>query len=775
MNTQSDRSLSSPQDQKTVRPVALVIALVMMALLLVVAVRRQQPPAPKGVDAPADQFSAGRVQVLLKEILAEGGPHWTGSEQNQGVRQRIISVFERLGYDVDVQEKMVCRHFAGSYTGCAEVQNIITRLPGQEAGPALMLAAHYDSVPAGSGAADDGMAVAGILEMARILKEQGPQRNPIVFLITDAEELGLLGAEGFVSDHPWAQDVSVVLNQETRGNSGRSFMFETSEDNGWLVNAYASSVPQPASSSLHYEIYRLLPNDTDLTIFRDGGIAGLNFAFIGRVAHYHTPLDNIENLNLGSVQHQGESVLAVAQELAGIDLSNPPYGNAAWTDLLGFTVVRWPASWTIPLAVLALLLLLVVAIRLIRHDALTVGDLFLGVLAAFLCLLAAMLAGLLLILIVSLVSGSSAPYYAYPLPIRIAVWAAALLFGGLIATAVARRCGVWGFAVGDWLLWALLALILAILLPGAAIMLLLPTFFAVVLFAVVAFSHLSNSAPAREVTFIAAALGAGAIWLYLSLVFESAVGFAMSPAITLGLGLVAGTLAPLFALPQGRTRVRRWMLIATGVTVILATGIAMLVPPFSASAPQQVALVHFDDRDRGTASMAVSSWPGDPPEQMRDRFAADPVAVFPWIGEPVVVAGVQPSTAPAPDLEVISDDLVSGERIVTAQLRSIRGADSINLHVPVDSLASIVLAGYDFLISPDGSSNGYYTLQCHGAACDGLVLELHLIGETPMKVLITDTTYGLPPSEETLIQSRPITAVPAHQGDQMIIMSRVEL
>jgi hypothetical protein len=746
----------------------------MMALLLVVAVSRQQPPPPKGVDAPADQFSAGRVLVLLKEILAEGSPHWTGSLQNQVVGQRIISVFERLGYDVDVQEKLVCQHFAGSYTGCADVRNIITRLPGLEAGPALMLAAHYDSVPAGPGAADDGMAVAGILEMARILKEQGPHRNPIVFLITDAEELGLLGAEGFVSDHPLAQDVSVVLNQETRGNSGRSFMFETSDENGWLVNAYASAVPRPASSSLHYEIYRLLPNDTDLTVFRNGGFAGLNFAFIDRVAHYHTPLDNFENLNLGSVQHQGESVLAVAQELSGIDLSSPPPGNGAWTDLLGFVVVRWPASWTLPLAILALFLLLAVAIRLIRYDALTVGSLLLGVLAAFLCLLAAILAGLLLVFIVSLVTGSAAPYYAYPLPIRISVWAAALLFGGLIATAAARRCGVWGLAVGEWLLWALLALLLSIFLPGAAIMLLLPTFFAVVLFAVVAFSRLSDSALAREVTFIAAALGAGVIWLYLSLVFESAVGFAMSPAITLGLGLAAGTLAPLFALPQGQTRVRRWLLIATTAIVILATGIAMLVPPFSASAPQQVSLVHFDDRDRGTTFLAVNSWPGAVPEQMRDHFDADPAAVFPWIGEPVVVAGAQSTMAPVPELQIISNELVSGERIVKAQLRSIRGADSIGLHVPVDSMASIVLAGYTFPVSPDNSSNGYYTLQCHGAACDGLTLELHLVGESPIEVLIADTSYSLPPSGETIMQARPITAVPAHQGDQMVIMSRME-
>ena len=149
---------SSHHDQKTVRPVALVIALVIIALLLIMVVLRQQPPAPKGVDSPSDQFSAGRVQVLLKEILAEGGPHWTGSEQNDRVRQRIVSAFESLGYEVDVQETVVCRSKAGGAAAmCAEVQNIITRLPGREAGPALMLTAHYDSVPAAPGVAGDGI------------------------------------------------------------------------------------------------------------------------------------------------------------------------------------------------------------------------------------------------------------------------------------------------------------------------------------------------------------------------------------------------------------------------------------------------------------------------------------------------------------------------------------------------------------------------------------------------------------------------------------------
>ena len=774
MNTPSNKTFSMLEDQKTVRPVALVMALALMALLLIVVVLRQQPPAPKGVDAPSDQFSAGRVMVLLKEILSEGGPHVTGSVQNDRVRQRIVAAFESLGYEVEVQKTMRC-HSEDAYTNCAEVQNIITRLPGREAGPALMLTAHYDSVAATPGAADDGQAFASLLEIARILKEEGPHRNPIVFLITDAEEQWkCLGAQGFVAEHPWARDVAVVLNQDVRGTSGQSLMFETSPENAWLVDAYVSAVPRPASSSLHYEIYRLLPNNSDLTIFRAGGMAGMNFAFIDSPAQYHTPLDNFENLNLGSVQHQGESVLAVARELAGIDLSSPPPGNAAWTDVLGLTVVRWPASWTIPLAILTLLLYLGVAVRLIRRHALTVKGLLLGLLASFLCLLAAILLGLGLVWIVSLVAGQPIPVYAYPLPMRLAVWAAALLAGGLIATAFVRRSGVWGLAMGAWLMWALLALVLSIVLPGAAIMLLLPAITAGVLFAGVAFSRLSESALTREAALIGAALGAGVIWLPLALVFEVAVGFVMSPAITLGLGLIAGTLAPLFAHPQGQTRVRRGLLIATAATVILAAGIAMLVPPHSASAPQWVNLLHFDDRDRGTAYWTAASMGGALPEALSGRFTADPVALYGF--EPLPAASAQPTSASAPDLQVISEELVSGERVVTAELRSPRGADWVILLVPVESLGSIVVGDYTMMpVGSDHTWNGYYAFTCYGRVCDGLVVQLHLRVETPVEVLVLDYTGGLPPGGESLIQARPPWAAPFHIGDLTIIMARVDL
>ena len=50
--------------------------------------------------------------------------------------------------------------------------------------------AHYDSVPFGPGAADDGAGVVTLLETARALKAGPPLKNDVIFLFTDGEEAG---------------------------------------------------------------------------------------------------------------------------------------------------------------------------------------------------------------------------------------------------------------------------------------------------------------------------------------------------------------------------------------------------------------------------------------------------------------------------------------------------------------------------------------------------------------------------------------------------------
>jgi len=755
------------------------MALVLMAWLLVVVLIRQQPPDPKGLDAPPEQFSAGRALAILEEMQSDGVPHSAGSEASERVQARIVTALQEAGYEAEIHETVACRRWSGAYAGCAPVRNIVARLDGQKDGPALMLMAHHDSVRAGPGAADDSSSVAEIIEIARALREQGPYRNPIVFLMNDAEELGLLGAQGFVDDHPWATDVAVVINMESRGTRGLSYMFETSTDNAWLIDAYASAVRRPASSSLHYEVYRIMPNNTDLTVTRETGMAGLNFAFIDRGSHYHTPLDRLENLDPRSAQHQGESVLALAQELADADLSAPPPGDAAWTDLLGFVVVHWPAAWTVPLSFTGLILLLVAGVVVIRRTGLGVGGLLLGLLAAFLTLVFTIVLGLGLTWLISQVAGESSPWTAYPLATRVAVWAGALLCAGLASGALARRAGAWGLALGAWLLWALLAVVLSFLLPGLSILFLLPVFVAGILFASVAFTPLVRSRAAREVAFVVPALAGGALWLPLAFGFESAVGFDLSPAITLAVGLTVTGLVPFFALPRGR-RLGGGVTIAAASVVVVAAIVAMLLPPYSASDPQRVNLYHFEDRDAGTAHWVGNALLGTMPESLTSRFDPEPVALLPWQPGSYLVADALTTGAPAPGLEVLSEAKEAGQRVVQVQLSSSRGADGIALHVPVDALAggdlpAVRVGGYSFDLEPEEAVQGYYSLDCFGRECDGLVVELRLAGEAPVQVLVVDSTSGLPAGGEDWLQARPDTAVPRNEGDLTLLLKRVDL
>ncbi len=259
--------------------------LLVLAAILFLSFEGVQPPAPKPANAPATDFSAGRAREILNRLIGDGVPHPTGSAQNDVVRLRVLDEFSSAGYVPTVQTGFVCDELGD----CGTVQNVLARLDGSQPGPAVLLAAHYDSVPAGPGAFDDGAGVATVLEIARIFKSFPQPRHSIIFLVDDGEEAGLLGARVFVNQHPWAKEVRAVVNVDSRGTSGPSLMFETGDANAWAVRLYAQRAPRPATSSVFYTAYKQIPNDTDFTVFKAAGYQGLNFANIADVVHYHTP------------------------------------------------------------------------------------------------------------------------------------------------------------------------------------------------------------------------------------------------------------------------------------------------------------------------------------------------------------------------------------------------------------------------------------------------------------------------------------------------------
>jgi Zn-dependent M28 family amino/carboxypeptidase len=220
----------------------------------------------------------------------------------------------------EVQETTVATDLWGVPYRVAKVENILVRLKGTGQGKAVLLAGHYDSVSTGPGAGDNAVAVAALLETLRALKAGEPLKNDVIFLFTDGEEAGLLGAKAFVEEHPWAKDVGIALNFDARGTTGPSYMFQTSDQNGWLIHEFAKAAPHPISNSLANEIYRLLPNDTDMTVFNKAGFHGLNFAYIDGSTKYHTMQDSYANVDERSLQHHGSYALALEQSRsAGVE------------------------------------------------------------------------------------------------------------------------------------------------------------------------------------------------------------------------------------------------------------------------------------------------------------------------------------------------------------------------------------------------------------------------------------------------------------------------
>ncbi|MGE5199328.1 MAG: M20/M25/M40 family metallo-hydrolase, partial [Rhodospirillaceae bacterium] len=353
-----------------------VISAVFVAGLGAASILLGGPPAPVPSSAPPSAFSAGRAMAHVEQIAQR--PHPVGSADHARVIDYLVSALEQIGLKAERQPAVARR---GTTTvRMARLENIAARIAGTGSTGAVLLASHYDSVPAAPGAADAGSGVAAILEAARAFRTGPPPRNDIILLFTDGEELGLLGARAFVEQHPWAKDVRMTLNFEARGTSGPSWMFETSAQNGAVVAEWASLVPKPAGSSLTGEIYQRLPNDTDFTEFKRLKTAGLNFAFVGDVERYHTPGDDVAALDRGSLQHHGEAALRLMRQFASMDL-----GELQARDAVYFTVplpgvaVRYSSVWALPLATAAALMFVAGVVRARRRREASIGGIILAV------------------------------------------------------------------------------------------------------------------------------------------------------------------------------------------------------------------------------------------------------------------------------------------------------------------------------------------------------------------------------------------------------------
>jgi hypothetical protein len=266
--------------------------------------------------SPSSGFSVANARAHVQMLGGTIGIRPVGTDANRLARGYVVDQLRRSGFQVHIQEADAVRPAFGQ---TVRVSNVVGVLPGVSR-DAIALVSHYDSTPDGPGAADDGLGVAVCLEAGRAFASRPPRRHTLVVALTDAEEVGLMGAVALVQDAGW-QQVRAYLNFEAVGTSGPSALFETGPGNTWLVKEWASRARRPFGGSFAIEIYKRLNNDTDFTVLKRSGAPGLNFAPIGNSYAYHTRLDTPERIPDDTIRSTGDTAVRICDALDGQDLA----------------------------------------------------------------------------------------------------------------------------------------------------------------------------------------------------------------------------------------------------------------------------------------------------------------------------------------------------------------------------------------------------------------------------------------------------------------------
>ena len=749
-----------------------VRALAVLLLAFAAMCFRTAPPAPRAVDAPPSEFSAARALEVLGTLAGDGVPHPLGSEANARVRARIVERLQGLGYSPAVQTTFACHEPAQT---CGTVHNVVAVRPGRLTQRPVVLAAHYDSVAAGPGASDDAVGVAAVLEAARALTTGPAHRHSIVFLLTDGEEAGLLGASGFVRDHPLGRDVGAVVNLEARGTSGPSVMFETSRDNAWLVRLLARSLSRPIASSLFYPVYERLPNDTDLTVFKQAGLPGVNFAFIGTLPHYHTPLDSVANASLSSVQHHGDNALAIVRALADADLERRPPGNAVFFDVLGFGIVRWPVAWTMPIAAIAFVLVLVAAIALHRRQRVSIWRAVLGLVAWALMIAAA--GGGTWGLLRWLTSLGLWPGGATTAPraSTLAFWLVAVALVTVLAAIAGRWTRPTGAWAGCWIAWSIAGIAAAATFPEASYLLIVPALVAGIAGTASLVRRETATSGVGAIAAIPPMATAAVIVMPSAWMLFDALGPPALPVAGTAIGLVATGLAPVLTGPGAR----RWLMplgaLACGGALAAYAAAALA---FSVDRPERMSVTFLQETGpEARARWVVSPQSGVLPEGLRRAapFGATRESPFAWSTATGYVAGAEPVDAPPPALDLLTQERRDGRRYVRARARSARGAPVLLLRLPSDRVVSLRLGGRELSRPARDRMPPRRAYAVHAVPPEGIEIELVIDGEPPIEGYLIDRSYGLPGAGQPLLQARPAAAAPFATGDTTSIAIRVTI
>jgi len=739
-----------------------LLSFLFIFVIAIVALSNLVPPTVVPASAPATDFSAEHAIEHLKVIARV--PHPTGSIANARVRDYLVEQLKQEGLEPQIQRTGVAslmEVFPGPY-GAGTVENILARLKGSESTGGVLLMAHYDSVAPAPGATDDGSGVVTLLETLRALSSGTPPRNDVVIVFTDGEELGTVGVQGFVDEHPWAKEISVALNLDAGGSCGPASISETKHVHEWLVREIVKAVPHPLTASLD-----LFPRFAGLDSTElDSAIPTLEGGYSGCRTAYHTRMDNLQNLDPRSIQDEGNYTLAVARDLADLDLKRPRVERRlVYFSFFGRLII-YPMTWVLPLMIITLALLIGVLLLAFRRGRLSGRGLGLSLLlwpaaAATASGAVAFLWWVLQALHLvntSFESAYNAQTYA------LGFLALTLAGTSSLYVTIRRKANATELAIGAFLLCMALLLLTYFFAPGTSFLLMWPLLFALLPLGVGFVLDRPDSKLLKLVLLICAGVP---VFLFTLLIADFAI---LEPGLMQTMVSLSIFTVVLLALLAGQLEVmtarRKWLLPgACAVLSLSFIAFGALHSGYDAQHPRPDTIAYWLNADTGKGSwISLDERPdGWTSQFLTGRIEREKVDIFVAPGgESVLKTDAPPLELPAPEIVTLDDSVSGNERILRLRLTSLRHADMLWVALDRVTVLRATIGGKKLpskMVEPNDRLWGFYYAV---PPPDGIELDIVVGFADAPRLTLTDQTNGLPDIPGLHIKPRTEDQMPLH-------------
>ena len=747
----------------------LLLVLIVAGLLAAMAGTRwlTQPPPLRAENAPG-QFDASRAKARLARVIGSSPAHPADSASSDGVRARLVAELRAAGLQPRVDDRFACNKLHKQRgVSCARVRNVLVTIGRQDSSaPHVLVNSHYDSVPVGPGASDAGLGVAAMIEAAVLLRDR-PLVRPVTFLFNEGEELGLVGARAFLEGNPLSRRIDALINLEARGTTGPVNMFETSVPNAAAVRLFARSVEHPVANSLAVSAYRLIPNYTDVNTFvEERDWLFLNFAPIGNETRYHSPGDDLEAVDLATLQHMGDQLMQTAGALGSA--ATPEWKNGG-NKLFMNLGTRWLVTFEAGLAIVLGLALLAgwwLRRSVILKEPWRLRPMLTAAPVLLLILLVPVgIAYAGLGIVGTFREGQF--WRAFPKATELAIYAGVIAAGLALLQVAARRWSVPELRRGWWLLFVLLGLALSLAAPGALVYFVIPP--------LIFFLSTEIASRWRHAETVGAV--AAALFLFVSLGGMLGLLQDLLNGGPLWIFALFGGLVLMPWLIEARPLVEGW----SGKRIIpvalafaaLAWVPAAVAPAYSSDRQQQWTLQYVVDSTQRQPLWSVVNDRKALPAEWKGfgnwQLGRLPIGARQrWLAPAPPAAGIVPArvlpveAAPRP-----------GGRRVRLRLQA-GGNDSIMLIAPAKAKVAAMGVPGQVRTIDQAQSEGFYSLTCTGRSCDGQVVELW-IGPEPVELMVVGTRWALPAAAAPLKAAQPVNARAQYLPDATLTVERIRI